>query len=314
MKKGLGLHVSKYFTTPPRVVLLRLRQGRADQGVRGQDRPPGRDARRHHHRPQEAGGRAQGDQRPPRGRRTVERDRHDRPEERLHQGDGLVGRLRQVEVQPRRPGPPPARLDVQGDGADDRAAQGRGPAPDDVRLEAAEVQRPAVGPDRRPDLRARLPRLDQPRAGDAVLGQHGLRAARARPRAARDQADRLRHGHQDAPRRLPGGGARRPDARRLPAGDGRRLRDDRLRRLSQPADRDHQDHLPRRQVGAPAALHASSAPRRSRTASPPRRRGSSRRTSSGAPARPRTSAARRAARPAPPTRSTTRGSSASRRG
>ena len=41
-------------------------------------------------------------------------------------------RLRQVEVQPRRPGPPPARLDVQGDGADDRAAQGRGPAPHDA--------------------------------------------------------------------------------------------------------------------------------------------------------------------------------------
>ena len=104
-----------------------------------------------------------------------------------------------------------------------------------LRLEAAEVQRPAVGPDRRPDLRARLPRLDQPRAGDALLGQHGLRAARARPRPAGGQADRLRHGHQDAPRRLPGGGARRPDARRLPARDGRRLRDDRLRRLAQPA-------------------------------------------------------------------------------
>ncbi len=102
---------------------------------------------------------------------------------------------------------------------------------------------PAVGPDRRPDLRARLPRLDQPREGDAVLGQHGLRAAGARPRPAGGQADRLRHGHQDAPRRLPGGVARRPDDRRLPARDGRRLRDDRLRRLPQPADRDHQDHL-----------------------------------------------------------------------
>ena len=40
---------------PPRVVLLRLRQGRADQGVRRQDRAPGRPARRHDDRPQEAG-------------------------------------------------------------------------------------------------------------------------------------------------------------------------------------------------------------------------------------------------------------------
>ena len=170
---------------PPRDVLLRLRQGRADQGVRRQDRAQGRPARLHDDRPQEAAGRARGDRRPPRRHRPVVGDRDDRPQERLHQGDGVVGGLRQVEVQPRRPGPPPARLDVQGDGADDRAAQGRRPALDDLRLEAAEVRRPAVGPDRRPDLRARLRRLDEPRAGDAVLRQHGLRAARARPRARR---------------------------------------------------------------------------------------------------------------------------------
>ena len=63
----------------------------------------------------------------PRRRRPVVGDRHDRPEQRLHPGDGVVGRLRPVEVQPRRAGPPPAGLDVQGDGADDRAAQGRRP-------------------------------------------------------------------------------------------------------------------------------------------------------------------------------------------
>ena len=251
---------------PPRVVLLRLRQGRADQGVRRQDRAPGRAARRHDDRPQEAAGRARRDQRPPRRHRPVVGDRHDRPQERLHQGDGVVLGLRQVEVQPRRPGPPPARLDVQDHGADDGAAEGRRPALDDLRLEAAEVRRPAVGPDRRPDLRARLPRLDQPRAGDALLRQHGLRAARARPRPAGGQADRLRHGHQDAPRRLPGGGARRPHARRLAAGDGQRLRHDRLRRLPQPPDRDHQDHVPRRQVPTCRGASRSSARRRSRTA------------------------------------------------
>ena len=112
--------------------------------------------------------------------------------------------LRQVEVQPRRPGPPPARLDVQDHGADDRPAEGRQPAVDQLRLEAAEVRRPAVGADRDQDLRRQLRRLDEPRAGDAEVRQHHLHAARARPRPARGQADRLRHGHQDAPRRLPG--------------------------------------------------------------------------------------------------------------
>ena len=59
--------------------------------------------------------------------RAVVGDRHDQPAQRLHRGDGVVGRLRRVELQPRRPGPPPARLDVQGDGADDRAAARRRP-------------------------------------------------------------------------------------------------------------------------------------------------------------------------------------------
>ena len=122
---------------PPRIVLLRLRQGRADQGVRRQDGAPGRTARGHHDRPQEAAGRAGGDQRPARRHRPLRRDRHDRPQERLHQGDGVVRGLRQVEVQPRRPGPPPAGFHVQGHGADDRPAQGRQPAVDELRLEAA---------------------------------------------------------------------------------------------------------------------------------------------------------------------------------
>ena len=54
---------------------------------------------------------------------------------------------------------------------------------------------PAVGPDRDQDLRRLLRRLDEPRAGDAQVRQHRLHAARARPRPAGGQADRLRHGH-----------------------------------------------------------------------------------------------------------------------
>ena len=52
----------------------------------------------------------------------------------------------------------------------------------------------------------------------------------------------------------PRGDARRPHRRRLAAGDGQRLRDDRRRRLPQPADRDHARDLPGRAQGAPGAL------------------------------------------------------------
>ena len=54
----------------------------------------------------------------------------------------------------------PAGLDVQGDGADGRAAQGRRPQQHDLHVDAAEVQRPHVGADRRPHL---LRQLHRPR-------------------------------------------------------------------------------------------------------------------------------------------------------
>ena len=63
--------------------------------------------------------------------------------------------LRRVEVQPRRPGPPPARLDVQGDGADGRAARGRRPGRHVLRLASRRPRSTTrrCGPDRRQDLR-----------------------------------------------------------------------------------------------------------------------------------------------------------------
>ena len=48
------------------------------------------------------------------------------------------------------------------------------------------------------------------------------------------------HGHPVQARGLPGGGARRPHALLLAAGDGQRLRDDRSGRLAQQAHGDHQ--------------------------------------------------------------------------
>ena len=241
-----------------------------------QDRAPGRPARLHDDRPQEAAGRraprstaASPASAPPRrSSRSTPRtatSRRWRPP--ADYGKSKFNLAAQGHRQPGSTFKVMALMTALRKGVDPRSTT--------LRLQAAEVQRPDVGPDRRPDLRARLQRLDQPRAGDAQVRQHGLRAARARPRPAGGQADRLRHGDQDPPRRLPGRGARRPHARRLAARDGQRLRDDRLRRLSQPPDRDHQDHLPRRQVRSCRGASRSSARRRSRTASPPRRRGSS---------------------------------------
>ena len=86
-------------------------------------RAPGRAQGLHDDRPEAAAGRAPRDRRPPaEPRRPLVGAREHRPEDRVHPGDGLLGRLRGVEVQPRRPGPPPAGLDVQDHGADDRAA------------------------------------------------------------------------------------------------------------------------------------------------------------------------------------------------
>ena len=99
---------------------------------------------------------------------------------------------------------------------------------------------------RGPHLRPHLRRVDEPRQGDAEVRQHRLRAARRRPRPRVGGPDRARHGHHEPAARLPGRGPGRPDQRRLAAGDGARLRDDRQRRLSREADRGPQGHLPRR--------------------------------------------------------------------
>ena len=109
--------------------------------------------------------------------------------------------------------------------------------------------------------------------------------------------------------------ARRPRGRRLAAGDGQRLRDDRQRRLPQPPARDQEGRRPRTStLKLPRAL--ARAPRegvlgrrdlrgdQDPRAEHPGRHGHARATS----------AARPAARPARPTRTSTPGSSASRRG
>ena len=149
------------------------------------------------------------------------RDRHHRPAHRLRARDGLVVALRRLEVQPRRAGPPPGRLDVQGHGADGRAAPRRGPQPHELRLAPAPARLAAHGTGLRgPHLRPDLRRVDEPGHGDAEVRQHRLRAARRRPRPRHGGPDGARHGHHQPAARLPGRGPGRPDQRRLAAGDG----------------------------------------------------------------------------------------------
>ena len=87
---------------------------------------------------------------------------------------------------------------------------------------------------------------DEHRARDAQVRQHRLRAARPRPRAAERRRHRQGDGHHDEARRLSRGGPRRPQARRVAARDGERVRDARLRRDPQQADRDPEGQVPRR--------------------------------------------------------------------
>ena len=110
----LGARARRPLHQDPRAVLLRLRQAAADRQVRRQHRPQGRAARVHDDRPEAPEGGARGDRLDAQlCRRPELRRRRDRPAHRLHQGDGVELQVQAQPVQPRRPGPPPARLRVQ---------------------------------------------------------------------------------------------------------------------------------------------------------------------------------------------------------
>ena len=151
-----------------RGVLLRLREGPALPRVRRADGARGRDEGLHDDRPQQAGRGARHDLRPPGRHRPLLGDRDAQPAQRLHRGDGVVGRLRPVELQPRRPGAPAPGLDVQGDGADGGAAPRRRPRLDALHVHVADDRR---GPDLRQlrdqDVRRHGRRQPEPAPGDA---------------------------------------------------------------------------------------------------------------------------------------------------
>ncbi len=144
-------------------LLLRLRRGQADRKVRGQHGAPGRPRSPHDDRPRPAAGRPRRD-----ALVAALLDRSglgaglDRSPQRRHPGDGLEHPLRPEPVQPRRPGPPPARLDLQGlrpghgDQAGDRSLH------DLLHLETARPQPAPLGPLGSPHRRRGLPGDDQP--------------------------------------------------------------------------------------------------------------------------------------------------------
>ena len=298
---------------PPRVVLLRLRQGRADQGDGGQDRAPGRPARRHHHRPQEAAGRARVDQRPPRGRRASSA---------IVTIDPKNGYIKAM-----------ASSADYGKSKFNLAAQGhRQPGSTFKVMALMTALRKGVDP-RRTTYVSKPLKFTDPQWGPIDVQTYGhdyhgsisleqatlfsdntvyeqLALDLGPPEVKQTAYDMGIKTHLDGyPAESLGGltigvsPLEMADAYATIASGGYRNRPTAITKITTPTA----SRSSRR-------ASASSAPRRSRTASPPRRRGSSRRTSRRAPARRPTSAARRAARPAPPTRSTTRGSSASRRG
>ena len=123
----------------PPALLLRLRPGQADRGLRGQHRAPGRPRRLHDDRPEAAAGRHRSDAvGAPLRRRPLLGLRLDRPPQRLDPGDGLQLQLRQQPVQPRRPGAPAAGLDLQDLRPDHGAEAGHRPLLDLLRLQTAQ--------------------------------------------------------------------------------------------------------------------------------------------------------------------------------
>ena len=130
----------------PPALLLRLRPGPADPDLRGQHGAARRARGEDDDRPAAAAGRAGSDALDP---ALLDRPRLgaglDRPAQRPHPGDGLQHPLRAQPVQPRRPGPPAAGLDLQGLRADDRDQAGDRPLHDLLRLQTARPQPARAG-------------------------------------------------------------------------------------------------------------------------------------------------------------------------
>ena len=115
--------------------------------VRGQHGAPRRPRGADDDRPRPAAGRPGSDAlRPPLLDRPLLGAGLDRPPQRPHPGDGLQLPLRREPVQPRRPGPPPAGLDLQGLRPDHGDQAGDRPLLDLLHVETARPRPAALGP------------------------------------------------------------------------------------------------------------------------------------------------------------------------
>ena len=179
--------------TPGRPVLRELRQAAADRRVRRGQGVRRRLPRHDVDRPRAAEGRAAGDREvAARPRRAGGRARRDRPARRQRDRDGRRARTsaRASSTSPRRRSASRARRSSR---SCSRPRSSRESRPGRRSSRSRSRSRSATGPGTCPELRARVPRRDQPRRRDDALGQHRLRAAdrdrrpegsRARPPAS----------------------------------------------------------------------------------------------------------------------------------
>ena len=170
-------------------------------------------------------------------------DRLDRPCDGSDPRDGgRDARNAGQRVQPRDHGRAPGRVDVQADRPGRRSGRGDEPVGHALPLRAV-LLRPT--PMARSHVRRHLRGAGDGRGGDAPVGQHGLRAARARRRPRRDRLDGAEARCADAA--ATDAVARSRHRRGDPPGHGLRIRDAGRRRCLLQAARDSAGRLPRRQ-------------------------------------------------------------------
>ena len=307
----LGAKSNDYYFSQARELLLRLRQGAADRALRPGDRAQGRAEDLHDDRPRQAEGRARGDEGPALRTATT-------PPRRSSSIDPRNGYIRAM-----------ASSSSYRQVKYNYAAQGRRQAGSTFKVMVLMAAlRKGINPNTTTYVSHPLD-LNTPygpwkvntyshsyggsmnlvtatlQSDNTVYAQLDLDVG---PDAVRQAAYDM--GITTKLDGYPGRGPRRPAPRRLAAGDGERLRDDRLGRHPPQADRRHEGRVPRRQVRGPGQAQGQA------HLLPGRGLGGDEDPRAEHPAGHRaqapTSAARRRARPARSTTGPTPGSSASR--
>ena len=239
----------------------------------------------------------------------------DQPAQRRHRGDGGVRELREVAVQPRRRRTPPAGLDVQGDRPRRRALARRRPehAPTTSRTRSPLAGCPATRPTKSRRSRASRSTCRSTSSRRRLQSDNTVYAQLAADLGEQTVTQMAyKMGVTTHLSSFPAEALGGLTLGVTPAGNGRRLRHPRGRRLAQHPDRDHEGRLPRRsrrlQLGHAAPREGAERRRDRGGDEHPRSR-----TSRAAPRRARRSAARRPPRRARRANSSTPGWTATRR-